>query len=80
MIVKIEGKMRRSGVSKKTGNSYDMGFVYFLAPQRGVEGQAAMEKVVDPEEIDLDKILVGQYYELEIDLNGRLIGLRPAKT
>lgn len=80
MIVKIEGKARRSGTSRKTGNPYDIGFIYFLAPQRGVEGLASFEKLVDPEEINLDKVLVGQHYELEMDLNGSIVGLHPAKS
>lgn len=80
MIVKIEGKSRRTGISKKTGNSYDLGFIYFLIPQRGVEGKAAVDKLIDPEQIDMDKILVGQMYDLEIDLNGNVVALHPAKS
>lgn len=80
MIIKLEGKARRKGVSKKTGNEYDFGVLYFLAPQRGVEGMVGVEKLVDPDVVDFEKLLVGQYYDVSTDLNGQIDRMVPAKT
>lgn len=80
MVVQIAGKVRRSGTSRKTGNTYDFGVIYFLAPARGVEGRAAYEKLIDLGQIDFDKLLVNQHYELELDLNGNITNLIPAKV
>lgn len=80
MIVKIEGKEHRQGTSRKTGRDYDFFVLHFVAPQAGVEGNAAVQKIVDPSIMDYDKILVGLYYELTPDLNGSIIKIEAAKT
>lgn len=79
MVIKLEGKVRRTGKSSKTGRDYDFGTLYFLYPERGVDGMAAVGKLVDPFNVDLDKLVVGQYYNLDIDLNGNITGVTPAK-
>lgn len=79
MVVKIEGKEHRQGVSK-AGKNYDFNIVYFLAKQRGVDGQAAVNKIVDSTLIPYDNIIVGQHYELSIDLNGNIDGISAAKA
>lgn len=79
MIVKIEGKEHRKGTSRKTGNDYDFYVLHFIAPQVGVDGNAAVQKIVDPSLIEFEKILVGMHYELEPDLNGNIVKIAPAK-
>lgn len=79
MVIKLEGKVRRTGKSSKTGREYDFGTLYFLCKEKGVDGLAAVGKLVDPFDVDLDKLVVGQYYNLEIDLNGNVMGVTPAK-
>lgn len=79
MVVKIEGKEHRQGVSK-AGNKYDFISLHFLAKQRGVDGQAAINKIVDTNVCSYNEILVGQHYDLELDLSGNIIAMRPAKV
>ena len=79
MVVKIEGKEHRQGVSK-AGRNYDFIVLHFLAKQRYVEGQAAVTKNVSSDTVDYNRILVGQFYDLEIDLSGNITGMRPAKA
>lgn len=79
MVVKIEGKEHRQGVSK-AGKQYDFITLHFLAKQRGVEGLAAVSKIIDTALIPYDHILVGQHYELEPDLDGNIIGIRVVKA
>lgn len=79
MIVKVEGKEHREGVSK-AGKNYNFNNVHFLARQRGVEGMAAVSKIVDTAVISYEDILVGQHYDLELDLGGNIIGMHPAKA
>lgn len=79
MVVKIEGKEHRQGVSK-AGKNYDFNVVYFLAKQRGVDGLAAVSKIVDTALIPYDNIIVGQHYDIEIDLNGNIDGMHVAKA
>lgn len=79
MIVKVEGKEHREGVSK-AGKNYNFNNVHFLARQRGVEGMAAVSKIVDATVISYEDILVGQHYDLELDLSGNIVGMHPAKA
>ena len=79
MVVRVDGKEHRQGVSK-AGKNYDFITLHFLGKQRGVEGQAAITKIIDNTLIPYEKILVGQYYDLEPDLNGNIIGISVAKT
>lgn len=79
MIVKVEGKEHREGVSK-AGKNYNFNNVHFLARQRGVEGMAAVSKIVDATVISYEDILVGQHYDLELDLSGNIIGMHPSKA
>lgn len=79
MIVKVEGKEHREGVSK-AGKNYNFNVLHFMARQAGVEGLAAVTKIVDVNVISYDNIIVGQHYDLEPDLRGNIIGMRPAKA
>jgi len=79
MVVKIEGKEHRQGVSK-AGKNYDFISLHFLARQTGVEGLAAVSKIVNTTVIPYDNIIVGQHYDLEVDFSGNIIGMHPAKA
>ena len=79
MIVKVEGKEHRQGVSK-AGKNYDFISLHFLARQSGVEGMAAVSKIVNTSVISFDNIIVGQQYDLDVDFSGNIIGMRPAKA
>lgn len=79
MVVKVEGKEHRQGVSK-AGKSYDFINLHFLLKRRGVDGMAAVTKIVDTSVIPYEDILVGQYYDLEVDMFANIVGMRPAKS
>jgi hypothetical protein len=79
MVVKIEGKEHRQGVSK-AGKNYDFISLHFLARQNGVEGHAAVSKIVNTSVIPYENILVGQHYDLEVDFGGNVIGIKPVKV
>lgn len=79
MVVKIEGKEHRQGVSK-AGKNYDFINLHFLAKQNGVEGLAAVSKIVNTSVVRYEDILVGQHYDLEVDFSGNIIQMRPAKA
>lgn len=79
MIVKVEGKEHRQGVSK-AGKNYDFIALHFLARQSGVEGMAAVSKIVNTSVIPYANIVVGQHYDLEVDFSGNIIGMNPAKA
>lgn len=79
-VIKVEGKEHRQGMSKR-GNEYDFIVLHFLADrQRGVEGRAAVQKLMNPDILPYQDILVGQHYDLETDLNGEIVGMTPAKV
>lgn len=80
MIVQIVGKSHRSGTSKKTGRDYDFTEIHFLCPSRNVEGQSCRTAIIGSEVCRTDSILINQHYELETDLDGNIIKVRPAKA
>lgn len=79
MVVKIEGKEHRQGVSK-AGKNYDFINLHFLGRQNGVEGLAAISKIMDTSVIPYENIIVGQHYDLEVDFSGNIISMHPAKA
>lgn len=76
MILKIEGKRHFKGTSK-SGNQYDFTQIHVLVPAQGVEGKAAVVKNIY--DSNASNIIVGQYYDFDIDLDGNIIGYHPAK-
>lgn len=76
MKINIVGKVRRTGVSKKSGQGYDFIEIHFLAPARGVEGEAAHTVTIDPAIIPYDKIMRGAYY-IDFDQRGTPLALAP---
>lgn len=79
MVVKVEGKAHRQGVSK-AGKNYDFIVLHFLARESGVDGMAAVTKNINTSVCPYEQILVGQHYDLEVDFSGNIVGMRPAKT
>ena len=79
MIVKVEGKEHRQGVSK-AGKNYDFIVLHFMARQNGVDGLAAVSKIVNTSVVSYDTILVGQNYDLEPDFDGNIIAVKPVKV
>lgn len=79
MNVKIEGKVHREGVSR-SGKEYSFHEIHFLAPLRGVDGKGACTKIVNDRVIRYDDILIGQVYNMELDINGDVVSLSPARA
>ena len=79
MILKIEGKQHRKGVSSKSGREYDFIVVHVLMNQPYVEGKAAVTKNISSDVISFDKLLVGQSYDFQTDFDGNVISVVPAR-
>ena len=70
MKIKVYGKAHLEGVSKKTGNPYNLTVLHYLGKARGVEGQAALTLMLDAFEFPLSSINVGAEYNVEFDQRG----------
>lgn len=79
MKIKVYGKVRLSGTSRKTGNKYDFIQLHCLVPQRGVEGEAARVISVSPDLVNYNSIIVGKSCSVELDFDGRVISCVPEK-
>ena len=70
MKIKVYGKAHLEGVSKKSGNPYNLTVLHYLGKARGVEGQAALTLMLDAFEFPLSSINVGSEYNVEFDQRG----------
>lgn len=78
MKVRIIGKVHREGIAKKTNKPYDFIELHFTGPARGVIGEAAIAKTIDPGLFNFDELTVPGDYLIEYDSNGTVISLAPA--
>lgn len=78
MKISIVGKVRRTGVSK-SGRQYDFIEIHFVAPARGVEGEAAQTVTFDPEVFPYEQIGRGTYVA-DFDSRGSLLSLTPVQA
>lgn len=78
MQINVVGKIRRTGVSK-SGRHYDFVELHFVAPARGVEGDAAQTVTFSPEVFPYEQIGRG-IYNADFDRRGTLLSLTPAQT
>lgn len=77
MKVRLVGKERRTGVSKKTGKTYDFVVIHYIAPARGVIGEAAQTVIIDPGLFPFENIAPGMF-DLEFDNRGNVLALTAA--
>ena len=70
MKVTVIGKFRKQGVSRKTGEVYDICNAYVTHPLRGAEGLVSEKLFLSPEQFDVDGIQIGKAYNLDYDSNG----------
>ena len=54
MRIKVIGKARLSGTSKKTGKPYDFVQIHYTGKARGVDGLAAITLSLDPRDYPLE--------------------------
>ena len=73
MKVTVIGKFRKQGVSRKTGEVYDICNVYVTHPLRGAEGLVSERVSLNPTQYDFDGIQIGKSYNLVYDANGYLM-------
>lgn len=78
MKVHIIGKVHREGIAKKTNKPYNFNEIHFTGPARGVIGEAAITKTIEPTLLNFDDIVVPGDYLIEYDSNGTVISLAPA--
>ncbi len=73
--IKVIGKQRFEGKSKKTGNDYNFISVYFISDlgSRGI-GQRGDSINLDPTFYNYEDILVGREYEVSYGRYGRVDG------
>lgn len=78
--IKVIGKQRFEGKSKRTGNDYNFIAVYFIANigDRGV-GQRGDSINLDPAYYPYEDIQVGREYEISYGRYGRVEDFVPAK-
>lgn len=78
--IKVIGKQRFEGKSKRTGNNYDFIAVYFISElgSRGV-GQRGDSINLDPAFYTYEDIQVGKEYEVSYGRYGRIDGFVLAK-
>lgn len=76
MKIHIVGKVRRSGVSKKTGRPFDFVELHYTSVVKGVEGQAAKTTIIDPALYPYDQISAGSY-DIQFDDKGAPLSLAP---
>jgi len=79
MKITIYGKAHIEGTSKKSGRPYNLTVLHTLMPQRGVEGSAAKQIMVDYTQYPAERIAVGVDYNVEFDNTGYPISISPVK-
>lgn len=78
MKISIVGKVHRTGISK-SGRHYDFVELHFVAPARGVEGEAAQTVTFDPQVFPYEQIGRGTY-NADFDSRGSLLSLTPVQA
>ena len=77
MKIKVNGKQHLQGVSKKTGKPYDMTVIHTMFPQRGVEGNAAKQIMLNYSDCPTESVTVGAEYSVEFDNTGYPVSFVP---
>lgn len=78
MKVRITGKVHREGIAKSTNKPYSFNEIHFTGPLRGVIGEAAITKTIDPGLFPFDDLTVPGDYLMECDPSGAVLSLAPA--
>ena len=79
MKIKVIGKARREGTSRKTGNKYNFNQVHYNGPDRCVEGLAALTLNRDTFLISFADIKIGGEYEVDFGPRGYVVGFTAVK-
>lgn len=80
-IVKVIGVQRVKGTDNQSGQPYDYWKLHLADSSPAyVRGAAAVQKNINTNVYDCEKIVPEQFYDLETDFSGRVIAIRPAKT
>lgn len=76
MKIKLTGYVHREGISKNSGKAYDFFEIHFVAPSRGVIGEAALTAVIDPSLCPGGGFTPG-VYDIQFDHKGVAVSLAP---
>jgi len=80
MKIKVIGKQRMCGTSKKTGNEYDFNIVFYVGKEDDrVVGQHGCQINLDPDMISFNAIDVGTTYDVEFGPRNRVVSFAPVK-
>lgn len=77
MKIRVIGKARLTGTSKRTGNPYDFIQIHYNGYARGVDGEAAMTLSLDPSQVHYGSIVVPGDYNVEFDQRGYPVVFQP---
>lgn len=64
MKIRVVGKTRKTGTSKKTGNPYDFIELHYLGRAPKVIGEAALTLILDPTQYPYETITVNANLKL----------------
>lgn len=78
--IKVIGKKRLQGTSKKTGNPYNFIQIHHISPARGVEGMAARTFSLAPNFMLFDDTWVNGEYDVEFNQGGYVISFLPCNA
>lgn len=80
MKIKVIGKQRMCGTSKKTGNEYDFNIVFYVGKEDDrVIGQHGCQINLDPSMMSFNDIEVGAAYDVEFGPRNRVVSFTPVK-
>ena len=80
MKIKVIGKKRMVGTSKKTGNDSDFNVIYYIGREDDrVIGQHGCEVNLDPTLIPFNDIVVGSTYDFEFGPKNRVVSVQLVK-
>ena len=77
MRIRVIGKARLAGTSKKTGKPYDFLQIHYNGPARNVDGLAALTLSLEPSQAHYGSIAVPGDYNVEFDNRGYPVVFEP---
>ncbi len=77
MKIRVVGKTRKTGTSKKTGNPYDFIELHYLGRAPKVIGEAALTLILDPTQYPYETITVPGDYSVDFDGKGYVVDFAP---
>jgi len=80
MKIKVVGKARLTGISKKTGSPYDFIQIHYLGRARGVIGDAALTVSLASSVYPYEKIAIPSEAVIDFDNRGNHVEFTPVSA